>query len=180
VEAKKTLTVANLETKVGGSILVGAKGLFRDAASGILNKGPWPMKSGQGTQFTIHWVIVNYATDVSNVSLKTFLGGNIKLIGTPKSTIQSVPIYNENTQELRWDIPDIVATKGIVGTPVEAIFQVEALPSVANVGDDMTLIGKTELRATDDFTGESLTAEDIEVTTDKLDDPTVTSLEGTV
>ncbi len=180
VEAKKTLTMANLETKVGGSIVMGTKGLFRDATSGILNKGPWPMKAGQSTQFTIHWLIVNYATDVSNVSLKAFLGGNVKLVGTPKSNIASVPVYNENTQEIRWDIPDIVATKGIVGAPVEAIFQVEALPSVANVGKEMTLIGKTILQATDDFTGESLTAEDFEVVTNKLDDPTVTPAEGFV
>ena len=180
VEAKKTLTVKQLETKIGGKIEMEILSLFRDAASGILNKGPWPMKVGQKTQFTIHWRIKNYATDVANINVRAFLGGNVTLVGTPKSNISSIPTYNANTQELSWDIANIAATKGIISTPVEAIFQVEASPSITDVGGPMKLLGDTTIMADDVFTGEALSDIAGEVKTNNLTDPTVKTDEGMV
>ena len=180
VAAQKTVSLAFLETKVGGKIGVEARAFFRDAPSGILNRGPWPMKSGQATQFTIHWLISNASTDVKNIEVKAFLGGNVRFTGTVKGNSASMPTYNERTQEVTWIIPSVSAGKGIINPPLEAIFQVEATPSINQVGSQMTLIQRTDARAEDDFTGETLTAEDAEITTARLDDPTVTGEQGTV
>ena len=180
VAAQKTVSVVTLETKVGGKIGIDAKAFFRDAPSGILNRGPWPMKVGQATQFTIHWLVSNASTDVKNVEVKAFLGGNVMFTGVVKSTGASEPTYNERTQEVSWMIPNVPAGKGIINPPLETIFQVEATPGVNQVGSQMTLIQRTNARAEDDFTGEILTAEDIEITSARLDDPTVTGEQGIV
>jgi len=62
-----------------------------------------------------------------------------------------LPSYDERTQEVVWNIDKILATKGIISSPVEAIFQVEATPNVTQTGTNMPLLGQTTIRASDDF-----------------------------
>lgn len=180
VTAEKTVGLAKLENKVSGKVLIDTKVFFRDAASGILNKGPFPPRVNQLTNYTIHWLISNYSTDVSNVEVKAFLGGNVRFTGVAKSNINVLPTYNERTQEMTWAIDKIVATKGVIDKPIEAIFQVEATPSVEQVGQYITLIQSTTIKATDLFTSQPLTSSDFEVTTSLPDDLTVAGQKGLV
>ena len=78
------------------------KSYFRDAASGFLNNGPLPLRVGKTTNFTIHWVITNYATDMGDVRLRATLGPNVTVTSNISSTISAKPIYNERTQEMSW------------------------------------------------------------------------------
>lgn len=180
VSAQKTLGVAKLETKVGGKIVVEPKGFFRDAPSGILNAGPWPMKVGQPTNFTIHWLVTNSASDVSNVEIKAFLGRNVRMTGVVKSNIGTEPEYNERTQEVVWKIERLTAGRGILSASPEAIFQIEATPSLDQAGSKIILLQETSVTAFDEFTGETLTWKDPPISSDGLDDSTVKPAEGTV
>jgi hypothetical protein len=180
VASDKTITLAELETKVGGKISVDSQALFRDYSSGISNSGSLPPKVNNPIQFTIHWIITNYATDIANVQIKSFLGAGVRWTNVVKSNITSVPSYNENTQEVSWTIDQISATKGITGAPIEAVFQVEAVPSVTQVGLPMAIMGETLLSAIDRFVNANLTASDKELTTRLTDDPTVSQSQGTV
>ena len=180
VAADRTIGVSFHEVKVGGQVKVDARGLFRDASSGILNKGPWPPQSGKATNFTIHWLLTNYGTDIENVEVKAFLGGNVRFTGVAKSTAGSAPTYTEATQEVVWKVGNVIAGKGILGSPAEAIFQVEAIPSINQVGAGMILVQPISVSAHDLFTGEDLAASDSEVKTTSLDDPTVQQGEGNV
>ena len=157
---------------------VDAKAYFRDATAGILNEGPFPPKVNRATNFTVHWLITNYGTDISGIEVKAFLGPNVKMTNLAKSNAGSVPAYNAQTQEVSWQIDKIIATKGLLGSPPEAIFQVEVIPSQA--GNYWPLIQGTSLKATDDFTGISLTAVDSAITTLLPDDRTVLSSQGIV
>ena len=178
VAAKKTVNSLKLETKVTGQVKVDAKAYFRDATAGILNEGPFPPKVNRATNFTVHWLITNYGTDISGIEVKAFLGPNVKMTNLTKSNTGSVPAYNAQTQEVSWQIDKIIATKGLLGSPPEAIFQVEVIPSQA--GNYWPLIQGTSLKATDDFTGISLTAVDSAITTLLPDDRTVLSSQGIV
>jgi len=180
VTAEKTVGMAKLENKVSGKIAITTKVFFRDAVSGILNKGPFPPRVNQPTNYAIHWLITNYSTDVSNIEVKAFLGRNVKFTGNAKSNINILPIYNERTQEMTWTIDKIAATKGVIDKPIEAIFQVEATPSVDQVGQYITLIQETRLRATDLFTNQALTSNYFEVTTSLPDDLTILGQSGLV
>jgi hypothetical protein len=180
VASDKTITLAELETKVGGKVVVDSQAFFRDSASGIFNSGSLPPKVNNPVQFTIHWIITNHSTDIKNVQIKSFLGAGVKWTNAVKSNITSVPTYNENTQEVNWLIDQIPATKGITGNPIEAVFQVEAAPSVTQIGLPMTLLGETFLSAIDQFVNANLAVSDDALTTRLPDDPTVGQSQGTV
>jgi len=108
------------------------------------------------------------------------LGPNVRFTGVAKSNAASAPIYNERTQEMSWLIDRVPATTGIAVASIEAIFQVEAVPSSSDLGETMVLMGETQLRAADDFTELEITASDSELTTELSDDPTVKPADGTV
>jgi len=180
VEGNKTMSMAELETKVQGRTEVDARVLYRDAASGIVNTGSLPLKVGKPTQFTVHWVLTNYSNDVENVEVKAFLGGNVRFTGIAKSTGETQPIYNDRTQEMVWSIPTIPSARGVLNKPLEAIFQIEAMPSINQVGSVMLLIQQTTLNATDAFTKLPIIHTDSAITSGTLDDPTVNSSQGLV
>lgn len=180
IGAEKTIGIASLETKVGGRMDIDAKAFFRDAASGILNAGPWPPKVDVPTQYTIHWEIRNFSTDVSDVEVRAFLMGGVRWTGSVQSNIDSVPEYNERTQEIIWKIPRIPATRGVISEPIKAIFQVEATPSLVYVGQYMPLLSETVIRGLDEFTQIEITDTDFDLSTDLPDDVTVGRGQGIV
>jgi len=172
--ASKTVSVASLETKIGGKIIVDAQAYWRDAASGILNSGPYPPQVNRGTEYSVHWVITNYSTDVGNVKVSAYLQSGSWFTGKVKSNTPTQPVFESEQGLVTWDIPNIPATKGIVGAPLEAVFQIEGTPAVNQLGLSMPLVGETKLEAKDLFTDLSLTATDAVLTTDLPDDKTIT------
>lgn len=168
------LSKARLETKVSGSIIVDAKAYFRDAESGFLNAGVFPPKAGQPTQFTVHWILKSMAADVTGVEVRSILGNNVRMVGNAKSNGGSLPNYNSETNEVFWQVDKLQANQGIVGGPIESVFQIEATPSAAQVGAFMPLINATTIRGSDSFTGQDIVSSDAGITTVLSDDPTVT------
>jgi hypothetical protein len=171
--ADKTVSVANLETKVAGKIAVDAKAFYRDAASGILNSGVYPPQVNKPTQFTVHWILKNYSTDVSGVRVSASLLSGAKFTGKIKSTVSGEPVYNSATKEVVWTIDKITAGKGVLDKPLEAIFQIEITPGSNTVGQTLDLLSQTELSAKDDFTGLDLKMSDSKLTTGIPDDTTI-------
>lgn len=178
--ATKTISVTTLENKVAGVIDFDAKAYFRDAASGILNSGPFPPKVNTPTQYTIHWVIKNYATDMTKIQISAFLKSGARWTGNIKSNVSSEPKYNSASNEVRWEIDKIVAGQGIVNEPVETIFQVEVTPAVNQVGQSIEFLGESVLRAMDSFVSLPFEDKDQKLTTDLPDDPTVGSADKRV
>jgi len=178
--AEKTISLANLETKVSGLINIKAAGYFRDAASGILNSGQYPPRANNPTEYSIHWRIANYSTDISNVKISAYLQSNTRFIGKVKSNIDSVPKYNSASGEITWQISKIAAGKGIISDPVEAIFQIENTPAINQVGQSVTLLGETKIEAHDDFVDMILSQTAPAITTDLPDDPTIGNIDRRV
>lgn len=156
VAADKTIGLANLETKIAGRIDAESQVYFNDFGSGVANKGSLPPRVNYPVNFTVHLIIKNYATDIKDVVLKTYLAPGVKFIKIAKNNIFEAPVYNERTQEIVWSIPKIVATKGILGKPVEAVFQIEALPNITQISGAMPLLGEIIISAIDEFTGVEL------------------------
>lgn len=154
--ADKTISVASITNKIGGKIDLVSAAYWRDAASGILNSGPYPPKVNQPTQYTIHWKITNYATDVTNITVSGFLQAGVRFTGIVKSNMSTQPSYDQNSGLITWQIPALPATKGVIGSPAEAIFQVEATPSTNQINQSMPLLGEAKLTATDSFVNTTL------------------------
>ncbi len=173
--ASSTVSAISAENQVGGAISLAAKGYWRDAASGILNSGPYPPKVNQTTQYTLHWEITNYATDAENVTVSAYLESGTTCTGQIKSNMPTSPTCNAASGLVTWTIPTVPATTGITGPPAEAVIQVQNTPAVNQVGQSVTLLGQTTLQAVDAFTSSTLQASDGAITTDLPDDATVPS-----
>lgn len=174
LSADKTSADALFETKVAGQVTLDAQAFYRDAPAGIVNAGVLPPQVNQPTEYTLHWVIRSYAADLKDVKVRAYLASGVVWTGQVKSyNVDTLPLWNERTQEVTWDISKIAANRGVVGSPVEVIFQVRATPNVTQVGQYMALMGESELRATEDFTGLELMSRDAGLSTALPDDRTV-------
>ncbi|MCL5733349.1 MAG: hypothetical protein M1334_01635 [Patescibacteria group bacterium] len=176
----QTIGLAELDTPIQGQISIASEGYFRDAASGILNSGPFPPKVNQSTEYTVHWLITNYATDVSNIKIQAALAANVTWTGTVKSSIASQPVYDPNSNTITWQIDNIPATTGVISPPVEAIFQIKDMPAITQLSNAAPLVGPVTLTATDDFTNTQLSASADAISTSLLSDPTIASQQGIV
>ena len=145
--------VYKIENKIKGNVSVDTKVYFRDAESEILNKGSLPPKVGLPINYTVHWVITNYSTDISDINLQAVLGNNIKYTGISKTTSSTDLVYNSSNKSVSWRIDKISATRGLVDKPIELIFQIEALPDASQIGNIMPLMGSATITAKDEFTG---------------------------
>lgn len=170
----RVFSVAKLSTKVGGAVDLTTSGFFRDAAAGLVNSGSVPPRVGVPTQYTIHWTLENKTTDMQDVVLRAFLGSNVRYTGVYKTNNQTIPIYNERTQEMTWRIDKLSATEGSLGEPVELVFQVELTPSISQVGSIATLVQQVQLSAKDLFTGENFAKNGNTISIQMEDDKTVT------
>lgn len=168
--ASSTVSVVSVTNQVGGRITLAAKGYHNESAVGMANAGPYPPKVNQPTQYTIHWIITNYATDATNTVVTDALQSGTACTGQITSNMPTAPACNAATGMVTWAIPTVPATTGITGPPAEAIFQVTNTPAVNQVGNAVTLLGPSTLTATDAFTGQPLNASAPAVTTQLPDD----------
>lgn len=180
VSASSTTSVASLVTKVGGLAAITAGAFYRDAASGIVNTGTLPPTVNVPTEYTVHWTVTNYSTDLTNVTITAPLASGVAWTGIERSSIDSVPLYDAQTGMVTWTIAKIPAGTGVVSAPIEGTFQVKATPNVTQVNQYEPLVGQTTLAATDDFTGQLISATAQPLDTMLAADPTVGQGKGIV
>jgi hypothetical protein len=174
--ASTTVAVANLTSKVGGLVSLSSVGYSRDPGGAITNSGPYPPKVNTPTQYTIHWRITNYSTDIANVTVSAYLQSGTTCTGQLESNVpEALPSCDPTTGQVTWTIPQIPATTGVLGSPDEAVFQVVNTPAVNQVGTDVTLLGQTTLAATDLFTSSTVSLNAPAVDTSLPQDKTKTS-----
>lgn len=180
IQAAKTFNIAKLESKVSGNLIAESKAYFRDAVSGIINKGAMPPRAGQPTNFTVHWLLKNFASDVSNLEARAALPAGVKFTGVAKSNFGPQPFYDDQNNQLVWQIDKLPANKGVLDAPVEAVFQIEAVPSADYIGKYFPLLGETTIKAIDNFTNEEILKTASALTTALPDDSTVGAQGGVV
>jgi uncharacterized repeat protein (TIGR01451 family) len=173
IVSNRTIFATNFETKVRGFIDFQVFGLYRDPNWQILNKGPYPPKVNQPTQYSIHWKIKNYANDISNVKISGVLPPGTKFTGIYKSNIDIQPNYNSDSGLILVNIPKIPANRGVFDNPIEIVFQVENIPSLTQVGQNALLMSNIKLEANDDFTSEDVNYVASDISTELKEDQTI-------
>lgn len=176
----KTRVLREVITKIQGAVDVDARAYYRDSDSGMVNGGTLPPRVGEETEYTVHWLLRNYSTDVRNAHVRATLPYGVEWTGHVKSDTETLPLYDELTREVSWEVPEISATKGVLNPPLQAIFQVRVRPDASLVGKLQPLLDETTLTATDDFTGVTLQANDFGLNTLLSDDATVGAGQGIV
>ncbi|MBI5421341.1 MAG: hypothetical protein HZA35_03490 [Parcubacteria group bacterium] len=181
LQTQKSLGKASYETKVSGNIEVETSAFFRDAKSGMINRGPFPPRANEPTNYTIHWKIKNYAVNSNTIVVRSTLPPNAVFTGKISGNYGvNAPEYNSRTQEIVWKIPHVDANQGIISPSYEAIFQVTMTPTIFNKGSEAKLLERTVIEADDEFTGVHLSNVGKELTTLLPDDKTIGQREGIV
>ncbi|MBI5153121.1 MAG: hypothetical protein HZA36_01545 [Parcubacteria group bacterium] len=181
LQTQKSLGTSSYETKISGNIEIETSAFFRDAKSGMINKGPFPPRANEPTNYTIHWKVKSYAVDMSNIIVRSTLPPNATFTGKLSGNYgPNAPEYNDRTKEMIWKIPRINANQGIISPPYETIFQITMTPTIFNRGNEAKLLERTTIEAEDEFTGTNLSNTGKELTTLLPDDKTVEARQGIV
>lgn len=180
LSASRTYAERIIDTKISGTVSVVARAYYRDALSQIANAGSLPPRVGQGTQYTVHWLLSGSANDANNIEARAALPRGVRWTGVVRTNGDSEPRFDSGSNEVVWNIAKLSANRGVLTSPLEAVFQIEAVPEQGQVGSYQTLLGKTRLSATDSFTGVILQATADPLTTALPFDDTVTSAQGIV
>jgi len=119
------------------------------------NSGPIPPKADLMTTYTVTWSLSNSSNDVSEVEVSARLPSYVGWLAnfTPSNENLS---YNSTNGVVTWDVGHLDNGTGFGAPSREISFQISLLPSLSQVGIRPTLVGETELRGIDDFTGANL------------------------
>ena len=158
-----------VEYKVRSRILFGARAIY--GSSPITNSGPLPPKVGEKTTYTIVWEIRNFTNDLRDVEVKATLPPNIQWENVVSGQDTKIS-FDLSSGEIKWRIGDVKAATGVLTPALTSAFQVSVVPTEADLGNEINLLNKSELFATDIFTGEKRVEENRELTTELRDDPT--------
>ncbi len=156
-----------LQGKLNSKLIIAREGYYNDSV--IRNSGPIPPKVGEETTFSIHLKLKNVSNDVSDakVTVKLPSGINWKNNFVPAG---SSVVFNERTNEMVWEIGTMPAGLGLLTGPRELTFQVGVTPSQNQVGEYVPLISETVFSAKDNFTGQDLSVELGEKSSDLKED----------
>lgn len=174
-QASSTISVASLATKLGGQVVLSAKAYHKEPTANITNSGPYPPRVNKATQYTVHWLLTNYATDADNVTISAYLQSGATCTGVERTPASTTVACNPSSGQVTWQIPVVAATTGISGKPLEAVFQITNTPAVNQVGQTINLLGSAALTATDGFTGAVMQSSVGPVTTAMPDDQSVST-----
>jgi len=143
------------------------------------NYGPIPPAVGQETSYTVVWSLANSSNDLTGVEVRTVLPPSVRFLNNFSPANESLT-YNQSNGELVWRIPRVSPGAGPAGGTREISFQVGLTPSANQVGTPPSLTDEITFRATDDFTGATVSGSQRSIDTILSSDPGVSSSEGVV
>jgi hypothetical protein len=153
---RQALGVSQAEVRANSDVEVITK--VQHAEGPFTNSGPMPPRVGNTTTYTVTLEITNSSNSVSDAELRLFLPPYVRWLNAVAPSVERNAVeYNEVNRELLWDLNTLRSGLGVNGsTPRTLSFQVEVLPSLSQVGDQVTLTSDINLTGVDDFTDVNL------------------------
>ena len=148
-EVKTTLTKL---IRVNSQLGLQATALYTGGA--FVNSGPMPPKANQETTYTIKWAITNSSNEVDGVTVRGTLPSHARFLNNISPSDANIH-YDSSTGVVTWLAGRLPALPG--SSPVrEAAFQISLLPSVPQIGQNITLVVNMSIAGRDLFTGGQL------------------------
>ncbi len=177
MNGQTVINVLSLENKVAGEANLTQKLFYRDAASGILNSGPFPPRVGQATEYVLRMNLATVGADMENVVVRSKLSPGVRATGQNRTNIGTI---SESDGYLIWTIGKLPAGAGVIKDDPQAVIQLSYLPSPADMGGYGSVITESDITADDTYTLRQYNNYFGEISTELKDDPTVRSGDGVV
>ncbi len=135
----------------------------------IKNTGPYPAKADVETTYTLTWTIQPAENALSRVMSSAVLPNGTTWTGVINPSTEDVR-YNPDTRTVTWNagsMPRATATP----RSKSVSFQVKVKPTKTQVGSELSLLGETEISATDAVTNTAVSATRPALTTVLATDP---------
>ncbi len=143
----------NIELPIKTSLTLESDARYYDDEHIPLGQGPLPPQVGEETRFSIFWRIKNTTNPIKNIFVKTELPNNVVWTGQTKIT-HGIILYQEDGQEVSWQIPELSIYQGGPYSLVEAQFEVKIVPEESQLSQILFLTEDVLLTAEDQLTGE--------------------------
>jgi hypothetical protein len=142
------------------------------ATGPMKNTGPHPPRVDEETTYTVVWNIKNTTNDLSSVVVTGELPVNIKWMNSVDADNGNSSLtFNPVTRKVTWSVGDVSRSTGFQTSPRTAYFQVSVVPSISQVGDELTLLSDSRARGVDTFTKDVINVGPNIVTTKLYKDP---------
>ncbi|MDD4902483.1 MAG: hypothetical protein PHE24_05100 [Patescibacteria group bacterium] len=153
---------------------IGSKGLYYSAQGDQLGVGPLPPIVDVPTHYWIFWEINNAGNELKNLSVSADLPANVGW--TEQKTVLAGDLrYGQISRKVVWTVDDIAASGG----NYRVGFEVELIPTAADLGKIPMLISNIQYSATDSFAGQEISGTLSNIDASLKDDPTASG-KGTV
>jgi len=162
IGSNKIVSSNTLSLKLGSKVILDVTGYFYDTL--LVNSGPLPMSIGKETTFTLHWGITNISNDLSSAVVTAPLPTGVRWIGKTTPSIETIA-YDDRTNQLTWNVGNVVAGAGITSPKREIAFQVGVTPQPSQAGTAPILLNASTLAAHDEFTGKDITVSNLPIDT---------------
>jgi hypothetical protein len=160
--------------KILSDLQIGSKGLYYSAQGDQLGIGPLPPVVDVPTHYWIFWEINNSGNELKNLTVSADLPANVGW--TNQKTVLAGDLrYGQISHKVIWTVDDVAALSG----NYRAGFEVELIPSAANLGKVPALISNIHYSADDSFVNEEISGSLPNVNADLKDDPAASG-KGTV
>lgn len=159
-----------ITTKISSQLRLTAEGRYYSDEYEQLGSGPLPPTVGQKTTYRIYWYLTNSTNDLKDVEVSSTLPAGVTWTGVTSVSAGEALSYDPATGKVIWRLNKIPANTGRLFSTLSAYFDLSVIPTIDQVGQYLNLTAKTNAKATDDFTTESLTVEKSEITSELPDD----------
>ena len=143
------------EVRIPSSLGLSARALYFSGP--FTNTGPIPPRVDADTSYTIVWSLTSGSGDLTNVKVTATLPSYVKWLDVFQPQTEKIS-YNPVGGQVSWDVGNLKAGTGFVGSPLEVSFQVSLVPGSSQVLSSPTLVTEASASGDDNFAGQTLTA----------------------
>lgn len=142
---------SEIKLTLNSNVNFGAKALYYYDDGTPIGEGPFPPRVDQKTKLQVFFDLSNDIHELSDISIKSTLPGNIKLTGEKNVTVGEFK-YDDTKRELSWTISTLPTTL----RTAHCSFGIEFMPAKADIGNLIQILGNSTLTAKDTFTGATI------------------------
>lgn len=147
-----------------------AEGRYYDDEYLAVGRGPVPPEVGKKTTYRVYWYLQNSTNEVKDVIVSAVLPSTAAWAADASVSAGDIT-YEAATRRVTWTINKIPPHVGQSIPELEAWFAMSVTPTSKEVGEALTLVGQSHLRAADSFTEEEIIRTREAITTALETDP---------